>query len=116
MVHGSPNAEANADMHRVADVVRGRKAFDMVEVGFMECNEPTISEAIDSCAARGATSIVAVPYFLHTGTHVASDLPAILDEARSRHEDIEFSMGRYIGASQNLSQILADRANSACQT
>ena len=110
MVHGSPRPEANADMFRVVEDVRARGVFDRVEVGFMECNEPTIPDAVDACIAGGAGRVVAVPYFLHTGTHVADDLPALLEEAQARHPHVQFQMGRYLGASPALIAILAARA------
>jgi sirohydrochlorin ferrochelatase len=110
MVHGSPRPVANEEMFRVVELVKGRGVFDRVEVGFMECNEPTIPAAIDACIAAGAERIVAVPYFLHTGTHVADDLPTLLTEAQARCPDVEMAMGRYIGASPRLTDILADRA------
>lgn len=110
MVHGSPRAAANDQMYRVLKVIQERRIFPIVEAGFMECNEPTIPDAIDSCIRQGAERVVAVPYFLHTGTHVAEDLPSLLDLARLRHPQVEFAMGRYIGASPCLTDILADRA------
>lgn len=113
MVHGSPRPVANADMFRVVDVVRARGAFDIVEAGFMECNEPSIPEAIETCIRAGAERVIAVPYFLHTGTHVADDLPTLIEEARERYPAVEFSMGRYIGRSPRLTEILAERASSA---
>jgi len=113
MVHGSPRPLANEDMFRVVEIIRNRKDFDIVEVGFMECNEPAIDTAIDSAVAQGASRVVAVPYFLHTGTHVADDLPGILDNAHLRHPQVEFAMGRYLGASPRLTEILADRARAA---
>ena len=113
MVHGSPRAEANDDMFRVVDLVKERRVFDGVAVGFMECNEPTIPDAIAACVAQGAERIVAVPYFLHTGSHVADDLPSLLEEAQGRYPDVEFAMGRYIGASPRLTEILAERAQDA---
>ena len=109
MVHGSPRPVANEAMYRVVEMVKERGAFDIVEAGFMECNEPSISDAIESCVARGAAAITAVPYFLHTGTHVADDLPALLEEARARHPDVEFTMGRYLGASPRLTDVLRER-------
>ena len=112
MVHGSPRPVANGEMFRVVDAVKARGAFDHVEVGFMECNAPTIPDAIDACAASGAERVVAVPYFLHTGTHVADDLPTLLEEARERHPQIDFALGRYIGTSPRLTDVLADRAAS----
>lgn len=111
MVHGSPRPEANDEMYRVLDVLRARQAFDIAEAGFMECNEPSIPDAIDHCVAQGATQVLAVPYFLHTGNHVADDLPTLLDDAQARHPHVEFAMGRYLGASPILTEILADRAS-----
>ena len=110
MVHGSPRPVANEEMFRVVEVVKARHVFDHVEVGFMECNAPDIPTAIETCAAAGMDKIIAVPYFLHTGTHVADDLPTLLEEARKQHSHVEFAMGRYLGASPVLTDILADRA------
>ncbi len=113
MVHGSPRPIANSDMFRVVEDVKARNAFDHVAIGFMECNEPTIADSIDTCAAAGAERIVAIPYFLHTGTHVADDLPTLLDEAQARHPHIQFQMGRYLGTSPVVTDLLAARAEAA---
>ncbi len=112
MVHGSPRPVANQDMFRVVEEVKKRGVFAVVEAGFMECNAPTIPDAIDACIAQGAQQVVAVPYFLHTGTHVADDLPTLLEEAQQRHPNVRFQMGRYLGASPVLTGILAARAQA----
>lgn len=113
LVHGSPRPIANQEMYRVVEVVKARGAFAHVEVGFMECNAPTIPDAVEACVAAGAEKVVAVPYFLHTGKHVADDLPTLLEEAQARHPHVEFLMGRYLGTSPRLTEILADRAGAA---
>ena len=110
MVHGSPRPVANEDMFAVVKDVKARGRFAIVAVGFMECNEPSIPNAIDGCVAQGATRIVAVPYFLHTGTHVCDDLPTLLEEARARHPHVEFLMGDYLGLSPRVTDLLAERA------
>ena len=109
LVHGSPRPVANEEMFQVVETVRRRKVFPIVEVGFMECNEPTIPDAIESCIAHGATSIRAVPYFLHTGRHVTDDLPTALGAGRERHPDVEFRMGPYLGRSGCVSDLLVKR-------
>jgi sirohydrochlorin ferrochelatase len=117
MVHGSPRASANADMFRVVETLKARPEaaaqFPIVEVGFMECNEPTIPDAIDRCITAGATRVVAVPYFLHTGNHVCDDLPTLLEEAQERHPSVTFLMGDYLGLSPRLTDLLAERAHAA---
>lgn len=110
LVHGSPRPIANEAMFAVVEQIKARGVFDIVAVGFMECNAPDIPTAIDECIAQGASQITAVPYFLHTGTHVADDLPTLLKEAAARHPNVQFSMARYIGANPIVSDILLDRA------
>ena len=117
MVHGSPRPVANGEMYRVVDELRRRPdaaaRFPIVEVGFMECNEPDIPTAIGRCIAAGAKAVTAVPYFLHTGTHVCDDLPTLLEEAQTRYPDVIFRMGDYLGLSPRLTAILSDRASGA---
>lgn len=108
MVHGSPRPIANEDMFRVVEILRQRMDT-IIEVGFMECNEPDIPIAIDRCVEQGATSITAVPYFLHTGTHVADDLPTLMEAGQERHPDVSFLMAPYLGRSERLTKILIDR-------
>jgi sirohydrochlorin ferrochelatase len=113
LVHGSPRPAANADMFRVVETMRNRpgaERFPVVEVGFMECNTPSIPEAIERCVQAGATQITAVPYFLHTGTHVCDDLPTLLEEAQERYPNVIFRMGNYVGLSPRLTDLLAERA------
>ncbi len=113
MVHGSPKPEANDQMYSVVDQVRERGVFPIVEVGFLECNDPTIAEAVDKCVQLGAQKLIAVPYFLHMGTHVADDLPSLIEDAQGRHPQVEFLIGDYLGASSAITCILGDRALTA---
>ncbi len=112
MIHGSPRPVANEDMFQVVEIVKERGVFPIVQVGFMECNAPTIPEAIAACVAQGASEVIAVPYFLHTGTHVADDLPMLLEEGHAQYPDVAFTMGAYLGRSERLTDILADRVRS----
>jgi sirohydrochlorin cobaltochelatase len=113
MVHGSPRPVANKDVYAVVDIVRERGVYPIVEVGFMECNDPTIPAAIDTCVAQGAERVIAVPYFLHTGNHVAEDLPSLLEEAQVRHTEVEFLMGDYIGHDALIADVIRDRVMEA---
>ena len=110
LVHGTPRPVANAEMLRVIDDLRARDVFGLVEAAFMECNAPSIPDAIDAAVARGATEIIAVPYFLHTGTHVCDDLPTLLEEGMARHPGVAFRLGDYLGLSPVLTRILKERA------
>ena len=113
VAHGSPDYSANAQMFEVIDLIRARKVYPIVEFGFLDCNEPDIPTAIDRCASLGTSRIEVVPYFLHTGRHVADDIPTLLEEGRVRHPDIDFRLARYLGSSNKITDILGDRAAEA---
>ena len=110
MVHGSPRPIANEDMFAVVDVVRAGGRYPIVEVGFMEINEPSIPDAIARCVEQGAERVIGVPYFLHTGNHVTDDLPTLLEQAQAAYPEVEFLMGDYLGHDPILSEVIAERA------
>lgn len=109
MVHGSPRPESNRDMYAVVDIVRAQNTFDEVEVGFMERNEPDIPTAIDRLVEKGAQKVVAVPYFLHSGSHVADDLPTLLEAAQEKYPHIVFLMGDFLGHDALIAEVVAER-------
>lgn len=113
MVHGSPRPESNEDMFKVVELVRQRGIYPIVEVGFLECNAPPIPETLNACVAQGAEQVIAVPYFLHPGNHVADDLPTLLEAAQLRHPHVTFLMGDYIGNDPALATVIRDRVAAA---
>jgi sirohydrochlorin ferrochelatase len=115
LVHGSPNPAANDEMFRVLKVIRSRGVYAIVEAGFLECNDPDIPAAIEKCISQGAQEIVAVPYFLHTGRHVADDLPAIFEAAQAKYQAVQFRLSNFLGKSQKITAILKSRALSATE-
>jgi len=113
MVHGSPREESNEAVRSVVEIVRVSRLFEHVEIGYLDVNQPDIPSVIDSLVATGATEVIAVPYFLHTGKHLTKDLPDVLDEASRRHPHVSFRMTDYLGHSRVMADILRDRARAA---
>lgn len=109
MVHGSPKPESNGAMFAVVEQVKARGAFDFVAVGFMECNQPDIPDAARQCVAAGAEKVIAVPYFLHSGSHVADDLPTILEAMHAEFPSVEWLMGDYLGRDERIADVVAQR-------
>jgi sirohydrochlorin ferrochelatase len=100
-------------MYSVVGMARAISPYLTIEAGFMECNEPTIPMGVAHCVAAGAKRVVAIPYFLHMGTHVADDLPNLTAQARDRYPDVEFAMTGYLGESPLIADLLIKRARSA---
>jgi sirohydrochlorin ferrochelatase len=113
MVHGSPRPAANQDVVAVADVIRQRALFELVEVCFMELNEPAIPVAIERCVRGGATRVIGVPYFLHAGNHVISDLVHLMEQAQADYPAVEFLMGDYLGVQSQIDDVIRARIAAA---
>jgi sirohydrochlorin cobaltochelatase len=109
MVHGSPKAESNDAIFRVAEQIRAASEYSHVTIGFMECNAPSIPDAIKNLVANGAQTIVAMPYFLHAGKHVADDLPNLLEQAQQEYSGVELLLGDYLGNEPLIADVLRAR-------
>lgn len=113
LVHGSPRADANLEALSVARLLQERGHFPVVETGFLECASPSIEGAVARCIDRGARRITAVPHFLHTGAHVAIDLPDALDAASAKYPGAQLRLANYLGASAIVTRLLAQRVREA---
>lgn len=109
MVHGSPNPESNADVFRIAEIIREKRHYASVCVSFMDCNDPDIPTAIATLVESGVQSIITVPFFLHAGKHVADDLPTLLEEAQEKYSGVEFLLGDYLGCEPLVADVLRER-------
>ncbi|MCI0682204.1 MAG: CbiX/SirB N-terminal domain-containing protein [Gemmataceae bacterium] len=110
IAHGSRNPEANADLVQLADEVRRRGGFDVVETAYLELAEPTIGRAGERCAAQGARRVVLLPYFLSAGVHVRDDLGRHRDELAARYPEITFVLAEPLGPHPLLLDIVMQRA------
>ncbi len=116
LAHGSPRPTANRPIERIAEDLRARGKWDIVTIGYLDCNEPDIPTAIENCVAGGAGEIVVTPCFLHAGNHVANDLPRILKEAKIKHPRLRIVMSDYLGSAPQITEILLQRALSILES
>jgi sirohydrochlorin ferrochelatase len=114
IAHGSRNPDLVAAHGQVCDGI-ARRVADRATVrpAYLELTEPSIPDAIDAAVAGGARRVVLVPYFLHVGNHTLRDLPAILDDARSRHPDVGLALAEHLGVDERLVEVAIDRATAA---
>jgi sirohydrochlorin cobaltochelatase len=113
MAHGTPDPAANAPIREVARELGTRGRFTEVAVAFLELNSPSVPQEIDRLVAAGARRIVAVPYFLQLGTHVATQLPELIRHARRRHPGVAVLLAEYLGYHPLLLEVIACRSRAA---
>jgi sirohydrochlorin ferrochelatase len=112
IAHGSRRAEANADLEHVAAALRARGAYPDVQASYLELAEPSIDGGGALCAARGATAVVMLPYFLSPGKHVVEDLTAARDRLAAAFPAVRFVLAEPIGRHPLVLDVLEQRAAS----
>ncbi|HZT81831.1 MAG TPA: CbiX/SirB N-terminal domain-containing protein [Gemmataceae bacterium] len=113
IAHGSRHAEANADLLHVAEELRQRAGYAVVEASFLELAEPDIDEGGARCVAHGARRVVLLPYFLSAGVHVRRDLAAARDRLAARFPQAEFRLAEPLGRHPLLLDVVIERAQAA---
>ena len=111
--HGSRVPEAGKDMGKVASRLRQKYGYPHVEVCFMSRLGPNFPEVFEKCVNLGATKVVVIPYFLHTGLHVVLDIPEMLQEQAQRFPHVTLQMGRGFGFDELLVDLVDTRIREA---
>jgi len=111
--HGSRRAEANALLDAVAEQVRRRTPESIVEVAHLEISEPDIALGIDACVKKGATRIVVHPFFLGPGRHTSEDIPAQIERAARRDQNVRIRISEPLGGHDALIDVILDRVSDA---
>jgi sirohydrochlorin cobaltochelatase len=96
MAHGTPLPAANAPLCVIAKSLVENLGLAGARVGYLDCNTPTIADALRELVCEGARQIIALPYFLHLGRHVAEDLPQIIAEAQSAHPHVAIHLAHHL--------------------
>lgn len=111
--HGSRIEAANAMLETVADRLKDRANYSIVEYAHMELAPPDLRTAFASCVRRGAQSVVIVPYFLSPGNHARNDIPAQAVEAAAAHPGVAWRVAAPLGLDDRLLDVVESRASEA---
>jgi sirohydrochlorin ferrochelatase len=112
--HGSVLCGAERNLLMLAKRMRERGDAPIVEVGFLNYTEPTFEQAVERCAAQGATRIMIAPYFLVAGKFVVEGLPAQIAAVTAAHPALTFVVAEVIGFHEALADAILDSAKNAC--
>lgn len=79
------------------------------EYCFYERAEPTLANAIDACAQKGATNILVIPVLLLPGKQTSEDIPNDLKFFQEKYPEININFRDPIGADPVMLKIVSDR-------
>ncbi|MEM2280675.1 MAG: precorrin-8X methylmutase [Candidatus Bathyarchaeia archaeon] len=115
--HGSRNPQHKESVERLANIIRSRARFKIVETAYMVINTPRIEEAIEAASRNGAKKIVLIPVFMVAGTHTTRDIPKVLglDEGErvAKRDGLEIIYGDPMGPDWRIAEIIEERAFQA---
>ncbi|BFH73432.1 CbiX/SirB N-terminal domain-containing protein [Sulfurisphaera javensis] len=110
VLHGSKIKEWQDVAIQYANLLR--KYFDLVEYGFIEFNQPSITEAAKNLVAKGADTIVVVPLLFAAGTHFKRDIPKQLEEIKG----VKIIIADPIGIDKRVAEILKERVEESLRS
>lgn len=113
VAHGTPIEEANMPIQRILQRVCTQVGYRQAGVGYLDCNTPDIPTAFDQLVETGITRLTVLPYFLHLGRHVRTDLPTLFAQAQKRHPQIEMQIAHHLDYDPLLAQAAAERIMSS---
>jgi sirohydrochlorin ferrochelatase len=109
IAHGSRRPEANDDLAKLAEALRARNLYSIVETAYLELAEPDIDTAGARCVAGGATLVKMLPWFLSAGAHVVEDLERHRRELAARFPQVTFELCPPLGLHPLMIEIVLDR-------
>jgi len=114
IAHGSRRPASNQEVKDLAVRLQHSASdrYPLIKAGFLELASPSIPDAIESCIASGASSVVVVPYFLAAGRHVVEDIPGIVKPLAQQHPQVAIRIAEHIGLSDSMTGVILDAADN----
>ncbi len=108
--HGSRRPGFQKAMRRVADALKKKSDYFGVCCAYLEVASPSIPQAIESFAKKGADEIKVLPYFLLTGNHVEEDIPLIVKQTQKKiGSKAKITLCPYLGFDEKIVSLIEKR-------
>lgn len=111
--HGTRDPAGQAEFRAVVELIQERLESMAVEPAYLELARPTIAEAVDALAARGARELTVLPLLLFAAGHAQQDIPLAVREAVSRHSGMRVRQAPHLGCASALIELSALRFDEA---
>jgi sirohydrochlorin cobaltochelatase len=112
--HGARDARWAEPFERLADKLRSLRGAPrssspgaVVSLAFLELMTPDLPTAVAEQVASGCRTVTIVPVFFGQGGHVREDLPAIVDQCRAAHPDVDIRCATPVGEDDAVIEAIA---------
>lgn len=109
--HGSRVPDAARNMHKMAERLKMKYKYPVVEICFMSRLGPHFPEILEKCIGQGVEKVLVIPYFLHMGLHLLLDIPRMMQQEAKKYPGIEMVLGKGLG----YDELLVDMVHKCIQ-
>ncbi len=106
--HGSSDKNARDAFIHNADAIRPH--YRSVHFCFLELDHPNIEEGIGQAIAGNPKVVLMMPYFLHRGAHIKTDVVKDVNAALDKYKFKNAFMARHLGVDEKLVDLVIERA------
>ncbi len=112
--HGSKVDKANKLLIEIINLLKKKQntGFDFITHCHMELSRPTIEDAFEQAVNSGATEVIVHPYFLAPGRHSKTDIPNMVEQAASKHQNIKYRVTEPLGLHDKILDVILERSNN----
>ncbi len=112
--HGSRKRTSNNEVLELAKSLEKmpESHFDMVMCAFIQFASPLFHDQVDVMAGKGASQIIVFPYFIAAGSHVLTDIPNLIQQAKVKYPRIDFGLIPHIGGLKGIKAFLINEINA----
>jgi sirohydrochlorin cobaltochelatase len=109
---GSSDADANADVLKLARLLWEGRDWPAVEACFVGITGPRVPEGLDRCRRLGYRRVAVVPYFLFTGV-LERRIHAQAAAFAAAHPEVAVQVTRYLGPDDRVARLVLERYREA---
>jgi len=106
--HGSSDKNARDAFVHAVNAIKPR--YRSVHFCFLELDRPNIEEGIGRAVAESPKVILMMPYFLHRGAHIKTDVVKDVNAALEKYNFKNAYMSRHLGVDEKLVDLVVERA------
>ncbi len=103
--HGSRHKPGNDEIEQFSSRWTEMNPQWRIETCFIEFADVMLDDGLDN-AAKDAERVIVVPLILNAAGHVKMEIPHHINEARQRHNNVEFVYAAHLGANDSILSIL----------
>lgn len=112
LAHGSRHKDYVKEIDMLTEKTRNivKQKYNIVEYAFLELIKPSLITIIDKLILKKVVDITILPYFLNTGKHLSTDIPAIIDSVSKNHKNCNFKLTPCIGKLENMPELIVKQS------